>query len=481
MPQRFRRRAPGPPKRAFRNTGVAPRLGSSGATCRIQPQSLSIVSRIGETATLRKGTLLQLIDKPRGDVKDRTLADQGRSRIEWAASFMPVLAQIRDRFAKEKPLTGVRIGACLHVTTETANLMLALKAGGAEIELCASNPLSTQDDVAAALSEHFEVPTHAIKGEDNATYYKHIESVIATKPHMTMDDGCDLVTTIYTKHNHLLKDMIGGCEETTTGVIRLHAMEKDGVLPFPVIAVNDALTKHMFDNRYGTGQSTIDGIIRATNVLIAGHTCVVVGYGWCGRGVASRAKGLGAHVVVTEIDPRKALEAAMDGFAVMSIAEAAKVGDIFVTLTGNYHVIGMQHFEAMKDGAIVCNSGHFNDELDLESLAKAALSKTKPRDFVDAYKLPSGRTVRVLAEGRLINLAAAEGHPAAVMDMSFANQGMAAAYLAQNYKTLEKKVYSVPDEIDQEVALLKLAAMKITIDTPTPEQVKYMASWSEGT
>ena len=424
---------------------------------------------------------MQVIDKQLGDVKDRSLADQGRSRIEWAATFMPVLAQIRDRFAKEKPLAGVRIGACLHVTTETANLVLALKAGGAEIELCASNPLSTQDDVAAALSEHYEIPTHAIKGEDNATYYKHIESVVASKPHMTMDDGCDLVTTIYTKHHHLLADMIGGCEETTTGVIRLHAMEKEGVLPFPVIAVNDALTKHMFDNRYGTGQSTIDGIIRATNVLLAGHTMVVVGYGWCGRGVASRAKGLGAHVVVTEIDPRKALEAAMDGFMVMSIAEAAKIGDIFVTVTGNYHVIASEHFLAMKDGAIVCNSGHFNDELDLDALEKLSVSKTKPREFVEAYKLASGKTVRVLGEGRLINLAAAEGHPAAVMDMSFANQAMAAAHLAQNYKTLEKKVYSVPDEIDSEVAMLKLAAMKITIDTPTAEQLKYMSSWSEGT
>jgi adenosylhomocysteinase len=416
-----------------------------------------------------------------GDVKDRSLADQGRSKIEWAASFMPVLAQIKERFAKEKPLAGVRIGACLHVTTETANLVLALQAGGAQVELCASNPLSTQDDVAAALSEHFGIPTHAIKGEDNATYYKHIESVVATKPHMTMDDGCDLVTTIYTKHNHLLKDMIGGCEETTTGVIRLHAMEKDGVLPFPVIAVNDALTKHMFDNRYGTGQSTIDGIVRATNVLIAGHTVVVVGYGWCGRGVASRAKGLGAHVVITEIDPRKALEAAMDGFQVMPIAEAAKVGDIFVTVTGNYHVIAGEHFDTMKDGAIVCNSGHFNDELDLDSLEKTAVSKFSPRTFVESYTLPSGKSVRVLGDGRLINLAAGEGHPAAVMDMSFANQAMAASYLAQNYKTLEKKVYSVPTEIDEEVAQLKLAAMDIDIDTPTAEQVKYMASWSEGT
>jgi adenosylhomocysteinase len=424
---------------------------------------------------------MAVLEQQKGHVKDIGLADQGKDKIEWAATFMPVLAQIRDRFAKTKPLAGVRIGACLHVTTETANLMLALKAGGAEIVLCASNPLSTQDDVAAALVKHYEIPTFAIKGEDEKTYYSHIEAVIASKPQMSMDDGCDLVTTIYTKHKELLKDMIGGCEETTTGVIRLHAMEKDGVLPYPVVAVNDALTKHMFDNRYGTGQSTLDGVIRATNVLIAGGTVVVVGYGWCGRGVASRAKGLGANVVVTEIDPRKALEAAMDGFQVMSMAEAAKVGDIFVTVTGNYHVIRQEHFEVMKDGAIVCNSGHFNDELDLDSLEKIAKSKTKPRQFVDAYKLPSGKTVRVLGEGRLINLAAGEGHPAAVMDMSFANQAMAASYLAQNYKSLEKKVYSVPNEIDEEVALLKLAAMKITIDKPTAEQVKDMASWSEGT
>jgi len=424
---------------------------------------------------------LQLIDKQLGDVKDRSLADQGRAKIEWAATFMPVLAQIKERFAKEKPLAGVRIGACLHVTTETANLVLALQAGGAEIELCASNLLSTQDDVAAALSEHYRVPTHAIKGEDNATYYKHIESVVATKPHMTMDDGCDLVTTIYTKHNHLLAEMIGGCEETTTGVIRLHAMEKEGVLPFPVIAVNDALTKHMFDNRYGTGQSTLDGIIRATNILFAGHTVVVAGYGWCGRGVASRAKGLGANVIVTEIDPLKALEAAMDGFLVMPIGDAAKLGDIFITVTGNYHVIAGEHFEAMKDGAIVANSGHFNDELDLDALSALTTRKTQPRPFVDAHTMKNGKTVRVLAEGRLINLSAAEGHPPSVMDMSFANQAMAAGYLAQNYKTLEKKVYPVPTHIDEEVAKLKLAAMKIDIDTPTAEQVKYMASWSEGT
>jgi adenosylhomocysteinase len=424
---------------------------------------------------------LTVIEQQRGHVKDPSLADQGKSRIEWAASFMPVLAQIRERFAKTRPLAGVRIGACLHVTTETANLMLALQAGGAEIALCASNPLSTQDDVAAALAHHYEIPTFAIKGEDNSTYYSHIEAVIASKPHMSMDDVCDLVTSIYTKHNALLQDMIGGCEETTTGVIRLHAMEKDGVLPYPVVAVNDALTKHMFDNRYGTGQSTLDGIIRATNVLLAGSTVVVVGYGWCGRGVASRAKGMGAHVIVTEIDPRKALEAAMDGFQVMPMADAAKLGDVFITVTGNYHVIRQEHFDVMKNGAIVCNSGHFNDELDLDSLEKVAVSKFSPRTFVEAYALPNGNAIRVLGDGRLINLAAGEGHPAAVMDMSFANQAMAAAYLAQNYKTLEKKVYSVPTEIDEEVAQLKLAAMHIDIDTPTAEQVKYMESWSEGT
>ncbi len=393
---------------------------------------------------------------------------------------MPVLAQIRDRFEAEKPLKGVRIGACLHVTTETANLMLALQAGGAEIALCASNPLSTQDDVAAALCE-YGIPTYAIKGEDNSTYYSHIESVIATKPHMSMDDGCDLVTTIYTKHNHLLKEMIGGCEETTTGVIRLKAMQKDGVLPYPVIAVNNALTKHMFDNRYGTGQSTLDGIIRATNVLLAGRTLVVVGYGWCGRGVASRAAGMGAHVVVTEVDPRKAIEAVMDGYRVMPMTEAAKIGDVFVTVTGNYHVISEAHFKLMKDGAIVCNSGHFNDELDLDGIKKLSRSMHVPRTFVEQYEMHDGRKVCILADGRLVNLAAGEGHPAAVMDMSFANQAMAAGHLAKHHAEMKKQVYDVPVEIDEEVALLKLASMGVEIDTLTPEQQKYMASWSEGT
>ncbi|MBV8726944.1 MAG: adenosylhomocysteinase, partial [Candidatus Eremiobacteraeota bacterium] len=365
----------------------------------------------------------------RGDVKDIALAESGRARIAWAKGYMPVLTQINERFAESKPLRNVRIGACLHVTTETANLMLALQAGGAELALCASNPLSTQDDVAAALVE-YGIPTFSIKGEDNDTYYGHIESVIATKPQMTMDDGCDLVTTLFTKHADQLGDTIGGCEETTTGVIRLRAMEKEGVLPYPIIAVNNALTKHMFDNRYGTGQSTLDGIIRATNVLLAGRTVVVVGYGWCGRGIASRAAGLGAHVVVTEIDPRKAIEATMDGYHVMSMAEAAEIGDVFVTVTGNYHVIRGEHFEAMKDSAIVCNSGHFNDELDLDAIDKMAVRKTRPRQFVEQFELRDGRKICILADGRLINLAAGEGHPAAVMDMSFANQALCAVYLA---------------------------------------------------
>jgi adenosylhomocysteinase len=421
-----------------------------------------------------------VLDKTAGDVKDRSLAEAGRSRIAWAGAYMPVLAQIRDRFEIEKPLKGVRIGACLHVTTETANLMLALQAGGAEIALCASNPLSTQDDVAAALCE-YGIPTFAIKGEDNETYYRHIESVIATKPMMSMDDGCDLVTAIYTKHNAMIADMIGGCEETTTGVIRLKAMQKDGVLPYPVVAVNNALTKHMFDNRYGTGQSTLDGVVRATNILLAGRTLVVVGYGWCGRGIAQRAAGMGAHVVVTEVDPRKAIEAQMDGYRVMMMSDAAKIGDIFVTVTGNYHVIREEHFKLMKDGAIVCNSGHFNDELDIDGIKRLSKGMNVPRAFVEQYELHDGRKICILADGRLVNLAAAEGHPPSVMDMSFANQAMAAGFIAQNYKTMEKKVYDVPVEIDEEVASLKLSSMGIEIDVLTPEQVKYMASWSEGT
>ncbi len=394
---------------------------------------------------------------------------------------MPVLTQIRDRFEVEKPLAGVRIGACLHVTTETANLMLALQTGGAQIALCASNPLSTQDDVAAALCE-YGIATYAIKGEDNATYYSHIESVIATHPQLSMDDGCDLVTTIYTKHKDQLAELIGGCEETTTGVIRLRAMQRDGVLPYPIVAVNNALTKYMFDNRYGTGQSTLDGIVRATNVLLAGRTLVVIGYGWCGRGIASRAAGMGAHVIVTEVDPRKAIEAVMDGYRVMPMSDAAKIGDLFVTVTGNYHVIREEHFRVMKDGAIVCNSGHFNDELDLDAIARISRGKAEPRQFVEQYELHDGRKVCILANGRLINLAAAEGHPAAVMDMSFSNQALVAAYLVKHHEELEKgRVYDVPVEIDEEVARLKLSSMGIEIDTLSPEQVKYIASWSEGT
>ena len=394
---------------------------------------------------------------------------------------MPVLNQIRDRFEVEKPLAGVRIGACLHVTTETANLMLALQTGGAQIALCASNPLSTQDDVAAALCE-YGIATYAIKGEDNATYYSHIESVIATHPQLSMDDGCDLVTTIYTKHKDQLAELIGGCEETTTGVIRLRAMQRDGVLPYPIVAVNNALTKYMFDNRYGTGQSTLDGIVRATNVLLAGRTLVVIGYGWCGRGIASRAAGMGAHVIVTEVDPRKAIEAVMDGYRVMPMSDAAKIGDLFVTVTGNYHVIREEHFRVMKDGAIVCNSGHFNDELDLDAIARISRGKAEPRQFVEQYELHDGRKVCILANGRLINLAAAEGHPAAVMDMSFSNQALVAAYLVKHHEELEKgRVYDVPVEIDEEVARLKLSSMGIEIDTLSPEQVKYIASWSEGT
>ncbi len=423
---------------------------------------------------------MPVLDSARGDVKARDLADAGRSRIAWSAAYMPVLSQIRDRFEAEKPLRGVRIGACLHVTTETANLMLALQAAGAEIALCASNPLSTQDDVAAALCD-YGIATYSIKGEDNATYYAHIESVIATHPQISMDDGCDLVTTIFTKHPGELEKMIGGCEETTTGVIRLRAMERDGVLPYPVIAVNNALTKHMFDNRYGTGQSTLDGIIRATNVLLAGRTVVVIGYGWCGRGIASRAAGMGAHVVVTEVDPRKAIEAVMDGYRVMPMNDAAKIGDIFVSVTGNYHVVREEHFKLMKDGAIVANSGHFNDELDLDAIRTIARGKTEPRAFVEQYQLHDGRNICILADGRLVNLAAAEGHPASVMDMSFANQALATVYLAQHHRELEKKVYDVPLEIDEEVARLKLDSMGVEIDTLTPEQEKYIASWSEGT
>ena len=415
------------------------------------------------------------------DVKDPSLSGAGRLRIEWAEQSMPVLRQVRERFAKEQPLKGTRIGACLHVTTETAVLMLTLRAGGAEIALCASNPLSTQDDTAAALVREHEISTFAHKGEDNARYYRHIEAVLSTRPQLTMDDGADLITQLHGARADLLPNVLGGTEETTTGVVRLRAMEKQGVLAFPVIAVNDADTKHLFDNRYGTGQSTIDGLLRATNILLAGRTVVVAGYGMCGRGVAARAHGMGAQVVVTEVEPMRALEAAMDGYRVMPMARAVEVGDIFVTVTGNKGVIRTEHFGRMKDGAILANSGHFNVEIDLDSLAALARARRPVRPFVEEFVLGGGRRVYVLGEGRLINLAAAEGHPAAVMDMSFANQALSAEYLVKQGRTLAKKVYVVPREIDREIARLKLASMDVQIDELTPEQEAYLASWTHGT
>lgn len=439
------------------------------------------------------------------DIKDLQLAEGGRRRIDWAEREMPVLRSIRERFKKEKPLKGMRLSCCLHVTTETANLMITLQEGGADIVLTASNPLSTQDDVAAALVNNYEIPVFAIKGEDKVTYFKHIRAALEHKPHMTQDDGADLVSSLFfiemgrfeklepslaswakglseEERKQMLKNVIGGTEETTTGVIRLKAMEADGVLKFPVIAVNDALTKHMFDNRYGTGQSTIDGIIRATNVLLAGKTFVVAGYGWCGRGLASRARGMGAHVIVTETDPMKALEAVMDGYQVMAMLDAAKVGDIFCTVTGDINVLDKHHFEVMKDGALVANSGHFNVEINIPALA--AMSKGEPalvRPFVEQYLTKDGRKINILGEGRLINLASAEGHPASVMDMSFANQALSAEYMAKNADKLEKKVYSVPTEIDNEIARLKLEAMGVKIDILTAEQLHYLNSWEEGT
>lgn len=416
------------------------------------------------------------------DVKDLSLADEGKLRIEWAENDMPVLRLIRKRFSSEKPLAGVKLGLCLHVTTETANLAITLKEGGAEVVICASNPLSTQDDVAASLVKHYEIPVFAIKGEDNDTYYKHIESVLNTKPQITMDDGADLISTIHSSRRELVEDIIGGTEETTTGVIRLMSMEKDGVLLFPVVAVNEAKTKHFFDNRYGTGQSTLDGILRATNVLLAGRTVVIVGYGWCGRGVAMRAQGMGANVVICEVDPLKAIEAVMDGYRVMPGIEAAKIGDIFITLTGDINVLDKHHFEQMKSGAILANSGHFNVEINILELEKIAVSKRTVRKFTDEYTMPDGRRLYLLGEGRLINLAAAEGHPASVMDMSFANQALSAEYMNINGKSgLEKKVYVVPEDIDKEIARLKLDAMKIKIDELTEEQKKYLSSWEMGT
>ncbi len=415
------------------------------------------------------------------DVKDLGLAEQGKLRMEWAGQSMPVLKIIGERFKKEKPLTGMRIAACLHVTTETGNLMRVLKDGGAEAYLCASNPLSTQDDVAAALVKEFGIPTFAIKGEDNASYYSHIMSCLKARPQITMDDGADLLFTLHSEKKELIADVIGGTEETTTGVIRLKAMAAQGVLAYPVIAVNDAFTKHMFDNRYGTGQSTVDGIVRATNRLLAGTNFVVSGYGWCGKGLASRAHGMGANVIVTEVDPLRALEAMMDGYRVMPLAEAAPIGDFFCTVTGDIHVIRYEHFKAMKSGAIVCNSGHFNVELDLKTLYAKATSRRMIREFVEEVSLPGGTVVNILAEGRLVNLAAAEGHPSSVMDMSFANQALSAEYLVKNHKTLTKNVFKVPDPIDKEIARLKLVSVGVTIDTLTPEQVEYLSSFDMGT
>lgn len=414
-------------------------------------------------------------------IKDISLADQGLLRIQWAEKDMPVLRQIRERFKKEKPLKGITIGACLHVTTETANLMITLKEGGADVYLTASNPLSTQDDVAAALVKYFEIPVFAIHGEDRDTYYAHLNAVLDKKPNITMDDGADLISLLHKERQDLASNVYGGTEETTTGVIRLKAMAKEKVLKFPVIAVNDAYTKHLFDNRYGTGQSTIDGILRATNRLIAGSKFVVAGYGWCGKGVAMRARGMGADVIITEVDPLKALEAVMDGYRVMPMIEAAKIGDFFVTVTGNINVIDRQHLEVMKDGAIVSNSGHFDVEINLKALQEMAVKTRDIRENVKEYTLKDGRNIYVLAEGRLVNLAAAEGHPAQVMDMSFANQALSAEYVYKNADKLEKTVYKVPDELDFEVARLKLQAMGIQIDTLTPDQIEYLSSWQHGT
>jgi adenosylhomocysteinase len=417
----------------------------------------------------------------RYDVKDLALAPEGVRRIAWADRQMPVLAAIRDRFEREQPLSGYRIAACLHVTTETANLMRTLKAGGADVVLCASNPLSTQDDVAAALVDEFDIAVFAIKGEDNDTYYAHIEAAVDHKPQLTMDDGADVIGVLHSARREQLGDIIAGTEETTTGVIRLKALEQDGALGFPIIAVNEAKTKHLFDNRYGTGQSTIDGIIRATNVLLAGKRFVVAGYGWVGRGVASRARGMGAHVIVTEVDPLRALEAAMDGFEVLPMKRAAEIGDIFCTATGDKNVITRSHVEAMKDGAILSNTGHFNVEIEIPALRQLATETREARQFVEEFTLENGHRVYLIADGRLVNLAAAEGHPALVMDMSFANQALSAEYAIANAATLERKVYPVPDEIDREIAKLKLDTMGIEIDRLTEEQARYLASWNEGT
>ena len=415
------------------------------------------------------------------DIKSFELADMGKKRLEWANQSMKVLQSIRKEFIKHQPLKGIRIAACLHVTAETANLAITLRDGGADVALCASNPLSTQDDIAAVLVRDYNVPVFAIKGEDNDTYYQHLTAALETKPNVTMDDGADLVSVLLSKRTDLVSNVIGGTEETTTGVIRLRAMAKDGVLKYPIIAVNDADTKHLFDNRYGTGQSTIDGIVRATNFLLAGSKFVVAGYGWCGRGLASRARGQGADVIITEINPTRALEAVMDGFRVMSMEDAAKIGDVFCTVTGNKNVIRKEHFEVMKDGAIISNSGHFNVEIDIPCLEKMSSSKRTTRAYVEEYSLRDGRKINLLGEGRLINLASAEGHPASVMDMSFADQALSVEYMVKNHKTLENKVYSVPEELDKKVARLKLESMGVKIDRLTTEQEEYLASWSEGT
>jgi len=416
-----------------------------------------------------------------GDVKDLALAEKGKRKIEWANQHMPVLQLIRKQFIKDKPLEGVRMSACLHITSETANLAITLRDGGAQVVLCASNPLSTQDEVAACLVKDYNIPTFAIKGEDNATYYAHINAALDHKPQITMDDGADLVTILLTKRTDLIPNVIGGTEETTTGVIRLRAMAKDGTLKYPIIAVNDALTKHLFDNRYGTGQSSIDGILRATNLLIAGLRVVVAGYGWCGRGVAMRAKGFGADVIVTEVNPTRALEAVMDGFRVMPMTEAAKIGDVFITVTGNKSILAHEHFEKMKDGAVISNSGHFNVEIDIPALEKLSSGKKATRPFVEEYTMKDGRRIYLLGEGRLINLAAAEGHPASVMDMSFANQALGSEYLYKNASTLKNQVYAVPENIDRQIAKLKLDSMDVHVDKLTPDQEQYLASWSEGT
>ncbi len=445
-----------------------------------------LIAPIAESATPDRDSQRRLLmattqTNVASDIKDIALADMGKKRIDWANQSMRVLQIIRKEFIKDRPLKGIRISACLHVTAETANLLITLRDGGADVAICASNPLSTQDDVAASLVRDYGIPVFAIKGEDNDTYYKHIMSALDHKPQITMDDGADLVSIALTKRTDVIDGIFAGTEETTTGVIRLRAMAKDGVLKYPIVAVNDADTKHMFDNRYGTGQSTIDGIVRATNFLLAGSKFVVAGFGWCGRGLASRARGLGAEVIVTEIDPTKALEAVMEGYRVMSMEEAAKIGDVFCTVTGNKSVLRKEHFELMKDGAIISNSGHFNVEIDIPALEKLSSSKRTTREFVQEFSLKAGRKINLLGEGRLINLAAAEGHPPSVMDMSFADQALSVDYMVKNHKSLENKVYKVPEELDKRVAKLKLESMGIKIDRLTAEQEEYLAGWSEGT